>query len=110
MATKTAPVTLPGRDPTTGRPCKAIIHVNRHFIAAGTHLPPYAVKRRGKTLYAFSVIVHGRAVMVDARSRKPLSCGARAWMETYGNVTLVNPLTHTEVEFLRMLKRPEIKL
>lgn len=71
---------------------KTIIHVNQHVIRRnakqGTREPPITVKCRGKNCYALEVVVHGPCVLVY-RPDKPLSCGARLWIETTADVTLL---------------------
>lgn len=63
---------------------KAIIHVNRAFIAAnakdkGTR-PVYTMKFDGQTIYAREITFDGHAHFVYNGDQ--LSCGARAWVET----------------------------
>jgi len=78
---------------------KAVIHVNRHFIAAnakdGGNRPVYTVKiGRNKPRYGREVIIHGPSRLVyDGRT---LSCGARAWIETHALVTIVDEMSFEE--------------
>lgn len=66
------------------------IHVNRHLVASdrktGARSRALSVVRRGRTLRAHSVTIHGTARVVY-RPDRPLSCGARAWIETNAPVT-----------------------
>lgn len=77
---------------------KHIIHVNRHHIAAnskdGGNRPVYTIKTGKKTRYAREVIWDGpsRAVY-DGRT---LSCGAKAWIEVMGELTLVDEMSYKE--------------
>jgi len=77
---------------------KAIIHVNRQHIALnakdGKSRPVYTIKRDGKTRYAREVEIHGPAKMVFDGSQ--LKCGARAWIETSADLTLVDEMSFSE--------------
>ncbi len=70
---------------------KVILNVNSHTIRrnqkTGSNDPPIAV-RRGRTIeYCHDVLVSsGRFVY---SKDKPLSCGARLWFETDGEVVVV---------------------
>lgn len=77
-----------------------IIHVNRQHIALnakdGLNRPVYTIKdRNGKTRYAREVIINGPSRMVYDGTQ--LKCGARAWIETDAELTLVDERTFTEV-------------
>lgn len=67
------------------------IHVNQHVIRrnakTGERAPPLTVKRAGRSRRAHSVLVPGPSLVVY-RPDKPLSCGARCWVETECEVTL----------------------
>lgn len=69
---------------------KTIIHVNQHVIKAnaknGTNEPPLTVKTYKSNRYAHSVEILGPSRVVH--SEKPLSCGARCWIETEAEVRL----------------------
>lgn len=71
---------------------KKIIHVNQHIIRAnlkkGENNPPVTVRCGGKTLRGMEITIHGPSKVVY-RPEKPLSCGARLWIETYYPVQLV---------------------
>ena len=77
---------------------KTIIHVNRHHIAAnakdGGNRPVYTLKSAGKTRYAREVEINGPCRLVY--NGKQLGCGARAWIETSANVTLVDEMSFAE--------------
>lgn len=67
------------------------IHVNQQVIArnrkTGACDPPITVKTYRSNQYASSVEIHGPCRLVY-RPDKPLSCGARLWIETEAEVTL----------------------
>ena len=77
---------------------KAIIHVNRHHIAAnakdGRNRPVYTIKRGGKTTYAREVNILGPSKLVY--DGKQLGCGARAWIETHAELDMVDPMTYQQ--------------
>ena len=67
----------------------ARIHVNQHVIKAnaknGENNPIFTIKQGGKNTYAHSVKVKGEMELVYSPD-KPLSCGAKVWIETRGNI------------------------
>jgi hypothetical protein len=67
------------------------IHINQHVIRRnkrdGTDEPPITVKRGRENTYCRSVEVLGPSRVVYAPAR-PLSCGARVWIETDAEVRL----------------------
>lgn len=72
---------------------KTIIHVNQHNIRAnakGADLPVITCKNYKKNTYANEVIIYGQdgkeAARVVYSPDKPLSCGARVWIETKNKV------------------------
>lgn len=75
---------------------KTICHVNqlviRRNLKLGTTDPPITVKQGRTNRYAQEVIIEGPSRLVY-RPDKPLSCGARLWLETWGDVTLVGEQT-----------------
>lgn len=80
-------------------PRQHIIHVNRQNIAMnakdGKERPVYTVKHKdGKTYYAREVHIDGPSKMIY--SGKQLSCGARAWIETEAEITLIDKMTFKE--------------
>lgn len=77
------------------------IHVNQHVIRrnakSGEKDPPLTVKRGRNNNYAHEVQildelgnVCASVVYADGVNRKPLSCGARVWIETNGMVRLID--------------------
>lgn len=79
---------------------KTIIHVNQHHIKWNiTHKdrrPVFTVKTGTKNQYAEKVIIHGPSQLVY-HPDDPLSCGAKAWIETESKVELINPTTYAEI-------------
>ena len=69
---------------------KTIIHVNQHVIKAnaknGTNDPVLTVKDYKENRYAHEVTINGPSKVVY--SEKPLSCGARVWIETQAEVEI----------------------
>lgn len=70
---------------------KTVIHVNQHVIKrnqkTGEREPIFTVKQGRTNRYAHEVRIEGPSTAVY-RPDNPLSCGARAWVETYAEVTL----------------------
>ncbi len=68
---------------------KTIIHVNQHIIKKnikmGTNDPCLTVKTYKTNTYANTVEVIGPSKIVYS-PHKPLSCGARCWIETNSEV------------------------
>jgi len=68
---------------------KTIIHVNQHAIRRnnknGTNEPVLTVKTYKSNTYAHDVEIDGPSRIVYSPD-KPLSCGARVWIETTANV------------------------
>jgi hypothetical protein len=71
---------------------KTIIHVNQHVIKKnvkeGTNDPVLTVKTYKTNTYAHEVLVKGESRVVYSAD-KPLSCGARVWLETEAEVEVV---------------------
>jgi hypothetical protein len=72
---------------------KTIIHVNQHNIKAnnkGEDLPVLSCKTYKSNNYANEATIYGQDGKVAAKivysPGKPLSCGAKVWIETYGKV------------------------
>jgi len=69
----------------------ARIHVNQHVIKAnaknGENNPIFTIKQGGKNTYAHNVKVKGEMELVYSPD-KPLSCGAKVWIETKGDIEL----------------------
>ena len=74
---------------------KTIIHVNQHVIKrnskTGEREPTLTVKQGRKNTYASEVCIDGPSKIVYSPD-KPLSCGAKVWIETESEVTLVGPV------------------
>jgi hypothetical protein len=71
---------------------KTIIHVNQHVVRANTKFeennPVLTVKTYNSNVYANEVIIKGDSRVVYSAD-KPLSCGARVWIETYAEVEIL---------------------
>jgi len=78
------------------------IHVNQHNIRANlkngnTELPVYSIKFKGKTYICDKFNVVG-VLTSRYEPERPLSCGARVWLETTSPVTLFkNTITGEEI-------------
>ena len=70
---------------------KKRIHVNMHKIRYnkkhGTNDPVITVKTSRSNSYAHNVEIQGPSTVMY-RPEKPLSCGARVWIEPASDVTL----------------------
>jgi len=79
---------------------KHIIHVNRHHIAAngkdGGNRPVYTIKTGRKTRYAREVLWDGPSKAVYDGSA--LSCGAKAWIEVSGQLTLIDEMSFQDAQ------------
>ena len=68
---------------------KSRIHVNQHKIRAnhknGTNDPVITIKQGNRNTYCHSVQILGPSTVVYSPC-KPLSCGARVWVETEAEV------------------------
>ena len=68
---------------------KKRIHVNQHKIKAnkkyGTKAPVITVKTYKSNTYCFEVDIKGPCKIIYSPD-KPLSCGARVWIETESEV------------------------
>jgi hypothetical protein len=71
---------------------KTIIHVNQHVIKnnakTGEKKPVLTVKTYKSNTYANEVKIHGESKIVYSPD-KPLSCGARVWIETETEVEII---------------------
>lgn len=70
---------------------KTVIHVNQHNIKAnakGAHLPVLTVKNYKGNVKVNAVTINGPSRVVYSPD-KPLSCGAKVWIETYSPVEVV---------------------
>jgi len=72
---------------------KTRIHINQHLIRANSHR---SERLRGKVItvktyksntYANKVTIKGESTVVYSPD-KPLSCGAKVWIETEGEVII----------------------
>ncbi len=63
---------------------KTIIHVNRHKVKAGDE-SPLTVKTYKGQKNAKAVYIKGPSEVIY-RPNKPLSCGAKVWIETNSEV------------------------
>ena len=75
---------------------KTIIHVNQHNIKAnskGDNKPVITCKTYKTNTYANEVTVYGQdglpAAKIIYSKDKPLSCGAKVWIETDGKVETI---------------------
>jgi CO dehydrogenase/acetyl-CoA synthase beta subunit len=73
------------------KPIKTIIHVNQHAVKrnakTGGDEPVLTVKTYKHNTYAHSVAIDGPSRVIYSPD-KPLSCGARVWIETRAHVTI----------------------
>ena len=71
---------------------KTIIHVNQHKIKSNLKYklkePVLTVKTYKTNIYASKVLIEGPSQIVYSPN-KPLSCGARVWLETKSKVDIV---------------------
>jgi len=72
---------------------KTIIHVNQHVIKSneknGVRDPVLTVKTYKSNVYAHEVTINGPSRIIYSPD-KPLSCGARVWIETESDVKVDN--------------------
>lgn len=72
---------------------KTIIHVNRNIIQSNAkhgRADPVCRVQQGKTTrYAMRVKIDGPSEFIYSPD-KPLSCGAKLWIETEANVELID--------------------
>jgi hypothetical protein len=77
---------------------KSIIHVNQHRIKAnarnGFRFPVVTVKQGKTNAYGHEVVIYGQdgkeAARVVYRPDNPLSCGAKVWIQTTGEVEVID--------------------
>jgi hypothetical protein len=69
------------------------IHVNQHIIRGnrrdGTNDPPITIKTSRANVRAHEVRIDGPSRLVYSPD-KPLSCGARLWVETHATTTSID--------------------
>ena len=72
---------------------KTIVHVNQHVIKAnaktGDRDPVLTVKTYKSNDYAHEVLIDGPCKIVYSPD-KPLSCGAKVWIETESGVQILS--------------------
>ena len=72
---------------------KTVVHVNQHIIKrnskTGERNPVLTVKTYRSNKYASEVLITGDSKIIY-RPNKPLSCGAKVWIETMGDVKLIS--------------------
>jgi len=74
---------------------KTIVHVNQHNIRSniksepGERKPVLTVKTYKDNQYGNEVVIHGPCRVIYSPD-KPLSCGARVWIETQDEVHIIN--------------------
>ena len=72
---------------------KTIIHVNQHVVKdnakTGDKKPVLTVKTYKSNTYANEVAIKGDSKVVYSPD-KPLSCGARVWIETQAPVEILS--------------------
>lgn len=70
---------------------KKRIHINQHVIKSNKknneHKPVITVKTYNSNEYGHEVIIHGPSKVIYPE--KPLSCGARVWIETEAEVEVI---------------------
>lgn len=75
-----------------GSTMKTRIHVNQHVIKrnskTGEREPVLTCKTSKSNDYAHEVVIKGDSKVVYSPD-KPLSCGAKVWIETEGKVVIV---------------------
>lgn len=83
------------------RPIKKRIHVNQHMIKSNAkhdgNKPVLTVKTSKSNTYGHQVTIDGPSIVVY-RPNKPLSCGAKVWMETNSPVLVWDSNLGKEIE------------
>jgi len=74
------------------------IHINqhkiRHNLKHGSDDPVITVKTSKSNEYGHEVLIHGMAKVIYSPD-KPLSCGAKVWIETESEVEVKNVCMET---------------
>jgi hypothetical protein len=87
----------------------ARIHVNQHVIKAnaknGENNPIFTIKQGGKNTYAHNVKVKGEMELVYSPD-KPLSCGAKVWIETRGDIVLDKSIDTKDLSPTKLIASP----
>jgi len=88
-----SPPRMESQEKRKGLLVKTIIHVNQHAIKrnvrTGSREPVLTVKTYKSNTYAHEVVIDGPSRIVYSPD-KPLSCGARVWIETESKVHIRN--------------------
>ena len=75
------------------------IHVNQHRIKSNKKHnkkdPVLTVKTSKSNIYGHEVVIKGPSRVIY-RPDKPLSCGARVWIETEADVNVINEDLHAQ--------------
>ena len=91
----------------------ARIHVNQHVIKAnaknGENNPIFTIKQGGKNTYAHNVKVKGEMELVYSPD-KPLSCGAKVWLETRGDIVLDKSSDTKDLSPTKLIASPTSQL
>jgi len=91
----------------------ARIHVNQHVIKAnaknGENNPIFTIKQGGKNTYAHNVKVKGEMELVYSPN-KPLSCGAKVWIETRGDIVLDKSSDTKDLSPTKLIASPTSQL
>lgn len=78
-----------------------IIHINRNIIQQNAKnnqsLPVCRIQEGKETKYGMEVIIHGPSQLVY-RPDAPLACGAKLWIETESEITIVGETTFSEMK------------
>lgn len=71
---------------------KKIIHINQHIIKRNLKNkqqdPVITIKTSKSNVYAKEVIINGPSKVIYSPD-KPLSCGAKVWIETESEITII---------------------
>ena len=81
---------------------KTIVHVNQHNIkwnAKNGNLKPVLTVKQGKqNTYTNEILIEGPCRIIYSPD-KPLSCGARVWIETESGIQFLSePMTYQETK------------
>lgn len=87
---------------------KSIIHIAQQAIAKnrkhGTFDPPVIVRSKNKSIRCQEAIIRDKDGVEVARivhsPHKPLSCGARVWIETSGEIELIQTCREPDHEII----------
>ncbi len=81
---------------------KKIIHINQHNIKWNAknpkkkRLPVITTKQGKKNIYGFEVIINEHTKIIYSPD-KPLSCGAKVWLETSEPIKIKGEMSYQEV-------------